>query len=440
MKFLSHLAVGVSVLVACAAGQQEHVKRLEMGRVLDMKGAILVKNGSPTTCELALNSEKVAFVAAACLDYKPNSNIVDSSARYQVMLTYDGKKNRGIIDVNSAIAHPKYNPRTFANNVAILNLEPGNQGQWRNYIAANPKDWQSLFYVDRKVTTSGVWAAPQIIQSSATGSPQCASASSLYAANSVDFLCTSQTVNKGGCSAPYGGVYGVRDPDLAVAALYSHSVIVGGDLCSSTQIYNYYTVLSNYLEWGGAVSRSTIYLYTADKSYVNNNNPNYHMVEPSAADNINGMIVAGDLNTNKGVPIGQASIPQITSSAFIPGMNPVPTGFNQPISSSEHPADAPESGKKVSVSTILLIVAAILLLLALLGWFLYKRFKRRPAPTHEMTQYNNNEYALGAQNYAPEYVEEYPTNRQHLDNEIVTRDSYNDPPHNAKGKDNGFMD
>ncbi|KAJ2693791.1 hypothetical protein H4R19_005975, partial [Coemansia spiralis] len=66
---LSHLAVGASVLIAGAAAQQAVIKRVDAASVQGMKGGILIKNGAPTTCELALNSEKVAFVAAACLDF-----------------------------------------------------------------------------------------------------------------------------------------------------------------------------------------------------------------------------------------------------------------------------------------------------------------------------------------------------------------------------------
>ncbi|KAJ2773614.1 hypothetical protein IWQ56_000919 [Coemansia nantahalensis] len=435
---LSHLAVGASVLVASAAGQQT-VRMVDAARVQGMKGGILIKNGAPTTCELALNSDKVAFVAAACLDFQPNSNIVNPSAKYQVMLTGGGTTSMGAVNVNSVVAHPMFNPRTFANNVAILNLEQGSQGEWRNYIGANPSEWQSLFYADREVTSSGSWTAAQAVQASTMPAPQCAANSALYAANAVDFLCTSQTMRRGSCAAPYGSVYGVKDPNLAVAALYSHSVIADGDLCSGTQITNYYTLLSNYLEWAGAVSRVPIYLFADNKKYVNNNDPNYRMREP-AADNFSGMLVGGDLNTNRGTLVGPASAPNPAPGnggfPVIPSP-PAPTGG--PVSSSMPPAVGDSSASKLSVSTILLIVAGILLLLALLGWLLYRRFKKRPAPTHEMTQYNNNEYAIGGQDYTPEYANEFPSNREHLDNQIRTRDSYH--PGNANGNSRGgFMD
>ncbi|KAJ2709959.1 hypothetical protein H4R19_003985, partial [Coemansia spiralis] len=175
-------------------------------------------------------------------------------------------------------------------------------------------------------------------------------------------------------------------------------------------------------------------------TYMNNNDPNYRMRE-AAPDAFTGTIIGGDLNTSKGVPVVQVSAPVVPGAgAIIPGIANQPTPMPEHTSSDETAAAGDKSTSKVSVSTILLIVAGIILLLALLGWFLYKRFKQRPAPTHEMTQYNNNEYALGGQEYTPEYIEEQPTHRQHLDNEIRTRDSYHDAGAHARTGGNGYMD
>ncbi|KAJ2785528.1 hypothetical protein H4R18_000473 [Coemansia javaensis] len=427
------------MLATYAAGQHEpFAKRLAISRVNDMNGGILIKNGVPTTCELALNSDRIAFVAASCLDFQPNSNILDPSTRYQVAISSGTSTSISTLGVGSVFSHPKYNPRTFANNVAVVKLNPGSTGAWRNYIAANPADWQSVFYVDRGLTGPNTWAATQVAPSSVAPPPQCATASALYAANTRDFLCTDRTTTgQGNCAAPYGSVYGVHDPDLAVGALYSHSVVLGNDLCSGSQVYSYYTILSNFLEWGGAVTGETVYLYTADRSYVNNKDPNYRMIEPSGAVSVTGLLLSGDLNTNKGVPVSPAPSAVQTSG-------PAPTLFEigSPTSMQSVSSDASdEHKKKVSVSTILLIVGALLALLGALAWFLFKRCKRRPAPQHEMTQYNNNEYALGSQNYQPEYLDEYQDrNRMHLNNEIVTRDDYHD--HNPNGNDNGkgYMD
>ncbi|KAI9481741.1 hypothetical protein LPJ78_004842 [Coemansia sp. RSA 989] len=428
---LSRLTVGLSLFAAslatAAAGQHTVVKRLETSSVLGMKGGILVKNGTPTTCELALVSNKLAFVAANCLEYKPNSNILDDSASYQVMVSDGGTGNVGTFSVESTEAHPKYNPITFANNVAIVKFSGGNDVQWKNYIAANPSDWSNEFYVKRSVS-GGSWAMPQIQDSTGGAPAECGKASPLYASNTKDFMCTNKftTTNKDGktCASPFGTVYGVHDPNLAVAAIYSHSVVVGDSLCDSSTVYSYYTVLSNYLEWGGAVAGSTIYLYTEDMSYINNNDPNYAMVDPSGEPSISGLLVGGDLNSDQGVHIGPSSSsedPAPTSSSAA-AISTVPIA--EEPSSSPEPAAEEEEPKKNHLTTIIIIIAAVLLLLAIIGYILWRKCRKRPAPTNMTTQYNDHQYAMGAQDYAPEYADDYNPNRQHLDNRIISRDSY----------------
>ncbi|KAJ2121867.1 hypothetical protein IW147_003856 [Coemansia sp. RSA 720] len=430
---LSRLTVAMCVAsLATAAGQQAIVKRLETASVMGMKGAILVKNGQTTTCELALISNKLAFVAANCLDFEPNSNIVDTTSTYQVMVSDGGTGNVGTFTVASTQSHPKYNPKSFANNVALLRFDGGDGVQWKNYIAANPNDWKSEFYVKR--TTSGSsWAMPQVQESTGAAPAECANASPIYAANTKDFMCTDKftTASQDGktCASPFGTVYGVADPDLAVAAIYSHSVVIGDSLCSSTKVYSYYTILSNFLEWGGAVAGSTIYLYTPDMNYKNNDNPNYVMNDPSGDATMSGLLIGGDLNNQQGEQVGPSSVEQ-PSSSTIPTMSSVPI-TQQPSSSPEPVEEEPK--KKSNLTTIIIIVVAVLLLLAIIGYLLWRKFKRRPAPTNMGTQYNNNQYAVGGQNYAPEYQDDYDHNTPHLNNRIISQDEYphDDAAHRA---------
>ncbi|KAJ2359031.1 hypothetical protein IWW50_000127 [Coemansia erecta] len=429
---LSRLTVGISLFAAAmatAAGQHTVVKRLESSSVMGMKGTVLVKNGQTTTCELALVSDKLAFVAANCLDYQPNSNILDTSSTYQVMVSDGGTGNVGTFNVVSTQAHPKYNPNSFANNVALVKFNGGNGVEWKNYIAANPNDWKSEFYVKRTMSGSS-WAMPQVQESTGGAPQQCAGASPIYAANTKDFLCTDKftTASKNGqtCAAPFGTVYGVDDPDLAVAAIYSHSVVIGDSLCSSSTVYSYYTILSNYLEWGGAVSGTTIYLYTADMSYKNNDNPNYTMNDPSGDASLSGLLIGGDLNSAQTSESSSAMAMPSSTSNYFASASTVPL-TNQPSSSPEPIEEEPK--KSISVTTIILIVAGILLALAIIGYLLWKKFKRRPTPTNMGTQYNNNQYAVGGQDYAPEYQDDFDPNTQHLNNRINTHSDYPEEVH-----------
>ncbi|KAJ2135664.1 hypothetical protein IW136_004189 [Coemansia sp. RSA 678] len=95
----------------------------------------------------------------------------------------------------------------------------------------------------------------------------------------------------------------------------------------------------------------------------------------------------------------------------------------------EQPSISPEAveeepKKKSNLTTIIIIIAAVVLLLAIIGYLLWRKFKRRPAPTTMGTQYNNNQYAVGGQDYAPEYQDDYDHNTPHLNNRIISQDEY----------------
>ncbi|KAJ1662340.1 hypothetical protein IW140_005952 [Coemansia sp. RSA 1813] len=423
--------------VSAAAGQQHSfMKRLDTDAVQTMKGALLIKNGDVTTCELALISNKAAFVAANCLDYTDGTNTVDSSTVYQVMISDGNTKTIGRYDVDEVDAHPRYNPKTFANNVALLKYNSDSSVEWKNYIAANPTEWDSEFYVQRTLTTNSTssnWNTPNVVQSSGSAPSGCAKASALYAANQVDFLCTTDTVSGSSskkCVMPYGSVYGIQGPNLAVAALYSHSLIVGDSLCSNSAVFNYYTVLSNFLEWGGVMAKSTIYLFATDQSYINNNKANYTMTNPTGSASVSGVIVGGDLyaipeeSPSESSSSASSNSSEPTSSTEEPESSPS-TSEDHESSSSDDASEA-SNGKSSSshIATILIIVGVVLLVIGLIIFFLWRRNKKRKAAraAHEQYQANmyNNDFGAGDQaDRMSSYSNPYDYDRAHLDNKIA---------------------
>ncbi|KAJ2239168.1 hypothetical protein GGI13_008113 [Coemansia sp. RSA 455] len=393
-NYLSLVTTGLSLLVATAMGEtsvpaagQQLVKRLATTAITGQKGAVLFANGKPTSCEVALVSNLIGYVAANCLSYSADGT-VDMSQNYQVMLSDGTTTSLGMFGVYSATAHFKYDPTTFANNVALLKFNSGGTRQWKNYIGANRADWTSKFYVSRGVANTGgsampAWQPAQAVVEAGDVTSQCAAASPLFASNMNDLLCTTQVITtSSSCALPYSTIYGVRDPNLAVAGLYSHSVIIGDSLCKYTQIYNYYTLLTSYLEWGGNVAKSTIYLFVADVNYVNNNNPNFSMVVPSGKPS--GLVVGGDLSGNSPKPI---PTPTPTSSSTTSTTTSTNTSTTTSTSSSTSPSSSPtgtstNSGqntekKGINIGIILLIVGLVLLVIAIIAYLLYRRYKKR---------------------------------------------------------------
>ncbi|KAJ1672227.1 hypothetical protein GGF38_000190 [Coemansia sp. RSA 25] len=436
-NYLSLVATGLSLLVATAMGetttttnpanaagqhvQRRYVKRLATSAISGQRGAILFANGKPTSCEVALISNLLGYVSANCLSYNAANGSVDMTPNYQVMLSDGTTTSLGMFSVHSATPHFKYDPTTFANNVALLKFNSGGTREWKNYIGANRADWTSKFFVSRAVTNSpgspmGSWLPAQAVAESGDVTAQCAAASTLFASNVNDLLCTSQVASSsssssaGGatCALPFSSVYGVRDPDLAVAALYSHSVVVGDSLCKYTQIYNYYTLLSNYLEWGGNVAKSTIYLYVADFKYTNNNNPNYSMVVPSGKPSVTGVVVGGDLSGNSPKPTpsvtstSSSTTPTSSSSPSSSSTTTTTTSSSSATSSSSSDKTTSEQNsekKGMNIGIILLIVGIILLIVAILAFLLYRRYKKRKEKNNANFMDMNSDIGVGGQNF-----------------------------------------
>ncbi|KAI9501415.1 hypothetical protein BX070DRAFT_257139 [Coemansia spiralis] len=199
--------------------------------ILNFRGAMLVKNGVETTCEFALIDNQAAFMAASCLDF--NNGEVDSSTQYAIYFdqSMGNTPTNTAISANNIHIHPQYNPTTFANNVAIVEYNFTEQGNWTNYFAVYSSEWVSNVFVRRRLTSanSQIWREP-FVNSYNNAGKLCSARSPLYSQNTYDMRCNQiQTNNSWNntCPMPYGTVYGALTESLAIAGLYSHSYMFG---------------------------------------------------------------------------------------------------------------------------------------------------------------------------------------------------------------------
>ncbi|KAJ2335933.1 hypothetical protein GGH91_005370, partial [Coemansia sp. RSA 2671] len=134
-------------------------------RVADLaqiKGGVLVKNGKQTSCGLGLLDNMASYVSANCLDFKNGK--VDGNIIYEVYIDsgYDKTATRAM--VQNITVHPKYNPSTMANNIALIEFNLGNDVTWYNYNAIGRASWSEIIYAQRYVSDMNqmTWATPQI--------------------------------------------------------------------------------------------------------------------------------------------------------------------------------------------------------------------------------------------------------------------------------------
>ncbi|KAJ2016753.1 hypothetical protein IW146_001750 [Coemansia sp. RSA 922] len=264
----------------------------------NFRGAILVKNGIATSCELALIDHQAAFVAASCLDFKDGQ--VNADTKYEVY--FDGAKGqapgRATIDPDDIHVNPLYSVHTFANNIAVVEFDFVDQGVWVNYLAVNRLEWNDIVYVRRQLrsASSMSWSTPSVMAQLGSD-PGCAKASGLFASNQNDMLCSKQSVSSpvsDRCSLPYGSLYGVASKAMAISALYSHTVVYSDKMCNGGIAYNFYTQLGNYTRFARAVLDRKPFEYIENvEQYLELRHITSYRMENSRAPNDQGTIMFG---------------------------------------------------------------------------------------------------------------------------------------------------
>ncbi|KAJ1726842.1 hypothetical protein LPJ61_004924 [Coemansia biformis] len=223
----------------------------------DYRGGLLIRNGQQTSCEVALIDGTSAFIAATCVT-DGNGNI-DTSASYQIYVDsrIDKLGARAPLLSSAITVHPRFDPSTFANNIAIIrySLEPSKQ--WHINVAIARSEWEGSVYMRRRMNNMDKmdWASTSTGRKDMSDA-DCAKSYGLYGANNDDFKCTSDTAPRmmdSACGVPYGTYYSIMQDRAYLAGIYSHSVIDGDTLCSSKNAVHYYTLVSNYIAFAQKV-------------------------------------------------------------------------------------------------------------------------------------------------------------------------------------------
>ncbi|PIA14070.1 hypothetical protein COEREDRAFT_94163 [Coemansia reversa NRRL 1564] len=277
------------------------------------RGGILVKNGEQTSCEVALIDSGSGFVAATCIT--DSRGKIDVSSQFEIY-TDSSKKGQpaSATIISSAISvHPDFDLGTFANNIAIIQFSLRPAKSWHIPIAVNRDEWESIIFVRRHMNSiSDMEWANAITTTNALTDPECASDSSLFAANKIDFKCSSASapaIEGSKCDVPYGTVYGVVGGSASLAGLYSHSVIDNYNICISKKTDHYYTLLSNYVAFAQSVLGRDVTIFT-NTAFSINTDALYKM-EAVSSESLDGTrLVAGNVFKQTG------NNPLITASAF----------------------------------------------------------------------------------------------------------------------------
>ncbi|KAJ1835452.1 hypothetical protein LPJ73_007719, partial [Coemansia sp. RSA 2703] len=320
-------------LVCGAAATGEHISKraTTVADIGGFRGAVLVKNGKVTSCELALIDEKAAYVAASCLNYNDDLSL-DKDTVYEIYFDGGGGGQRGHTMIKNDLIHlhTHYNADTFANNIAVVEFDPPDASTWTNNIAAYPGDWNSSTYVLRAAQNNeNTWATPDIFSQSGTDSG-CAVNSALYKSNANYMLCTKASTRASiagptTCTMPYSSAYGVGKSSMAVSALFSYSISSADTMCDgSGNQYNYYTLLSFYDSFAQSVLGRSVSEYVENSSALAalGRSASFQMNSVSLASNVH--VFSGDMLDLSNlfeniVVVNPATKPGVTSTFTVVG-------------------------------------------------------------------------------------------------------------------------
>ncbi|KAJ1963800.1 hypothetical protein GGI12_001837 [Dipsacomyces acuminosporus] len=354
-------------------------KRLvDISKVSDFRGALLLIDGKQTTCEIALSDNRAGYVAASCIGL--NGDKVDYSLKYEVYI-YNGRNtDSSKYHVDSITVHPAYNQTSYANNIAVIQFNKAERTLWKNYIGKYPYEWTNHFYVRRTLTSSQEmkWADPIVI-AEFKDNEGCLDASGLYKNNRGGLYCIDSSVlsnNGKNCQRPYTSMYAVIDPnDLGIAALYSHSAVYGKDMCGNNKIFHYYTILTNYNMWAASVIGYDISIFT-HTSDTSTQPKTFAMNSTTTQDDPRISLFAGNLYGRDSV------IPSSTTSSLTVGPTGTSGASNPSASSSNssHGSSSDKSSSGIPHSAIIAIAVAVpvgTIFGVVVLFFVYKWWRKR---------------------------------------------------------------
>ncbi|KAJ1783594.1 hypothetical protein LPJ59_006545, partial [Coemansia sp. RSA 2399] len=263
--------LGLATRAKCNPERRLSTRDFSGSDLINYHGAVLVKNGIETSCEIALIDNQSAFVAASCIEM--TNGAVDTSVQHDVYFDQYGNNSPAKTPVASSDIHihPSYDRNTLANNIAIIEFDFTDQGNWTNSIAVYPTEWTDTLFVRRELieASSSTWGDIDL-KSNTVDLSTCSMYSAIFGDNGNDMRCNSIQVNSvwnAECPLPYGSLYGeVANTSLAIGGLHSYTFMPTSDYCNGDRGLYYFTMLYDYVEWAESIIGRNISVLVGDTS------------------------------------------------------------------------------------------------------------------------------------------------------------------------------
>ncbi|KAI9501414.1 hypothetical protein BX070DRAFT_257137 [Coemansia spiralis] len=137
---------------------------------------------------------------------------LDTSTTYEIYFDQSKGYTPSKTSITKIHIHPSFDINSLANDVAIVEYNFTDQGNWVNYIAVYSEEWITTLYVSRVLSDASKqsWSLPYFKELN-INALNCSAVSPLFANNPMDMRC--HDLQKNGpwakdCPLPYGAIYG----------------------------------------------------------------------------------------------------------------------------------------------------------------------------------------------------------------------------------------
>ncbi|KAJ2597085.1 Vacuolar protein sorting-associated protein vps5 [Coemansia sp. RSA 1721] len=246
-------------------------RELNDSRFKNVRTAILVVNGNPTTCEVGLVSPNIGIFASGCL-VLDKEGYRDEDAQYGVYV-YEGDGSDEPIkyypDTSEIQLLAIGEDVTWHANLAAIRYRKDSNDTYMPYVSINSYYIDDSSYSLRALDfDTDKWREAEVEQQLDDPQDQCSEYNRLYKSNYFMFSCNNQTVESvydSNCRMPYGALYTIKDDKVALVAIYTHSVILGYDECIDPRL-NYYTYVWPFIQFASWIFEEPIYAYNENAS------------------------------------------------------------------------------------------------------------------------------------------------------------------------------
>ncbi|KAJ2704585.1 hypothetical protein FB645_003151 [Coemansia sp. IMI 203386] len=229
--------------------------------------------------------------------------------------------------------HPNYDPETLANNIAVVEFNKEGVSEFSTYDYTGPYIYADTALVRRSYAGTGnIMYVPTVRNFSLSNTP-CESYSGFLAANDRWLTCnveTTKVIEKPDCVSPFSSIFTRFDVGIAYVAIYSHSVLIGGDFCgNSTKWINYYTYLRTYRQFAYDILQYPIEYINGTEIQSYKGGIASLVPNPALSLDMSGTFtVGGNLfkNNIEYKDNSLKSVPSSSSSITITEMSPTPSG------------------------------------------------------------------------------------------------------------------